>query len=564
MKIFVLLFCCALAFVVEAQKNVNPVVETRNGAVKGSILKTRLGKDIYSFRGVRYADAPTGRNRFKQSTPAKPHTGIFDATQEGPSCPQFVDDSRVMAEDCLRLNVYTNKLPKPNGELQDVIVFLHPGAFYSFSGTYDFGPENILDSNIVLVTLNYRLGSLGWMSTGDERAPGNGGLKDQVLALRWIKDNIENFGGNPGSVTLIGCSAGSWSIALHMLSPMSAGLFHRAIMISGAPTAQKLLPNDQKNLAIKQAELLNCPTGNEDQMFDCLYEKPIEEFVKSRPGFAEFYGDPVLVWSPVIEQSHCQNNNGEAFLTGQPIDLIRERKGYFVPTIIGVNRDEFAYVITIASQQSAMGNNSIYDDFNSRWEDIAPISFAYERNTARSREISRELKSFYLNNQPLGPNHSEGLGQLYADSLIIFQTHRQERLLTAYSPAPVYNYLYDFEGCATFGAWSNGTHYGVAHHDELLIIFRVTGFPALCNNDVKTLNRLSGIITNFAKSGVPIPPNNPEFSNVHWQPNTVENPKYLKIADELSIEDGIIYSARMDKWEELFPLPPIAKSKKGK
>lgn len=103
--------------------------------------------------------------------------------------------------------------------------YIIPGGFYAVSGqSKNFaGPQHLMDRDIVLVTLNYRLGALGFLSTGTEESPGNNGLKDQVVALRWVRNHISKFGGDPGSVTIMGYSAGGWSVSLHMVSPMSRG-----------------------------------------------------------------------------------------------------------------------------------------------------------------------------------------------------------------------------------------------------------------------------------------------------------------------------------------------------
>jgi carboxylesterase type B len=142
-----------------------------------------------------------------------------------------------------------------------------------------------MDQDIVLVTINYRLGSLGFISTGRD-APGNNGLKDQVVALRWIRDNIESFGGDSGSVTLFGYSAGSWSITLHLVSPMSRGLFHKAIFGSGSTLGQWSLPTNQLQLAQKQARLVGCPDVSPTVMLQCLRSIPAEVLGNSLPDFA--------------------------------------------------------------------------------------------------------------------------------------------------------------------------------------------------------------------------------------------------------------------------------------
>nr|CAH7758726.1 unnamed protein product [Callosobruchus chinensis] len=135
-------------------------------------------------------------------------------------CPQPTAGDPV-SEDCLMVNVYSTKVRNPK---RPVIVFIHAGGYYSVGSTSTWaGPNYYLDQDIVLVTINYRLATLGFLSTGTKEAPGNNGMKDQVEALRWIKHNIASFGGDPDSVTIQGYSAGGFSVILHMISPMSQG-----------------------------------------------------------------------------------------------------------------------------------------------------------------------------------------------------------------------------------------------------------------------------------------------------------------------------------------------------
>lgn len=246
-------------------------VNTSLGAIQGIQMETRLGAKFWSFRGIRYAEPPVGELRFQNPQPVKEwKPKVFDATQDGPMCPQETLNRSALSEDCLRLNVYTSNVNAVN-DLKPVIVYLHPGGFYSVSAISSFaGPQNFMDRDIVLVTVNYRLGSLGFLATNTADAPGNMGLKDQVIALRWVQQHIEKFGGNPKAVTLWGYSAGSVSIGLHMMSPMSKGLFHRAIMQSASPLAQFRYRSNQTELAEKQARLLNCPTKAAKEMVNCL------------------------------------------------------------------------------------------------------------------------------------------------------------------------------------------------------------------------------------------------------------------------------------------------------
>ncbi|XP_039299663.1 esterase E4-like, partial [Nilaparvata lugens] len=162
--------------------------------------------------------------------------GIFNGTKEATKCLQvneFLPGNQVEgSEDCLYLNVYT---PSRNGVGYPVMVFIHGGGFVGGAATSDlYGPDKLLlTKDIILVTIHYRLGFLGFASLDDVDFAGNYGLKDQSLALKWVKENIAKFGGDGDKVTVVGESAGAASAHFHILSPQSQGLVQRAILLSG-------------------------------------------------------------------------------------------------------------------------------------------------------------------------------------------------------------------------------------------------------------------------------------------------------------------------------------------
>ncbi|XP_011310876.1 esterase E4-like [Fopius arisanus] len=532
-------------------------VELSLGKIKGSIITSRLKRKIYSFRGVRFAEPPTGELRFKPTVPVRPWNGTFDASEEGPGCPQPGLD--LQSEDCLRLNVYTTKFPSKNEDVKrPVIVFFHPGGFYSWSGqTYYAGPHYIMDQDIVLVTVSYRLGSLGFLSTGDALAPGNNGLKDQVEALRWVKKHISKFGGDPNSVTISGCSAGSWSNSVHLVSPMSRGLFHRVIGVSGAATYQNPLPHHQKDLAKRQAEVLGCPSDTTERILNCLKTKTAEEFGNSLPKLAEWYGDPVLQWRPVIEP---EVPGVERFLSAQPSDLIRQGKLCHVPLMTGITKDEFGGVLTIPiTQQKVNGSTAIFDDINANYTRIFPISFFYERGTDRSLAITKSLRKFYLEDKPVGVDNWQGLADLYADALVGFANHRFVNLMGAHSRAPVWYWKFTYQGRFTTARWPDGKPFGVVHQDDLMYLFyqsKVFPYFEADAPENQMVDKMTAIWANFAKTGEPIPKDNPLFKNITWTKFTTDNQAYLDIGDSFEVKNGL-YIDRMNEWEKLFPLRPL-------
>ncbi|MBY8882060.1 carboxylesterase/lipase family protein [Actinacidiphila acidipaludis] len=211
-----------------------PETFTRHGRIRG----TETAKGLAVFRGIPYAAPPFGPLRFRAPRPAPAWDGVRDATAFGPTAPKggyappfdvLLPDPVVPGEDCLNLNVWT---PSLDGRAP-VMVWLHGGAFLNGSSavpTYD-GAAFARDG-VVLVSANYRLGTDGYLAL--DGAPDNRGVLDQIAALRWVRDNIAAFGGDPGRVTVFGESAGAMSIAYLLAEPAARGLFHRAILQSGA------------------------------------------------------------------------------------------------------------------------------------------------------------------------------------------------------------------------------------------------------------------------------------------------------------------------------------------
>ncbi|XP_050490850.1 esterase E4-like [Bombus huntii] len=526
------------------------------GKIRGSVLTSRLGKEIYSFRGVRYAEPPTGERRFQVATPAADWNDVFDASEEGPACPN-VERIEPISEDCLRLNVYTKKLSSKNENVSlPVLVFFHPGGFYQSSAqSFNYGPEYLLDHDIVLVTVNYRLATLGFIATGDSLAPGNLGLKDQVIALRWIQRNIVAFGGDPNSVTISGCSVGGLSTFLHMLSPMSKNLFHRVIDMSGSPLLTEPYPTHQRDIAEKQAKLLNCPINNTKDMLACLRSKPVANFTKTISEFFEWYGDPIVLWKPVVEP---EVPGMERFLPAQPIDLIRQGKFYQVPAIFGVTKDELGGIV-VTFENITRNNGNIYRNMNENWYHVAPISFIYERNTPRSKNISTELRKFYLNDEPLGSSNRNGLAHLYADSVIIFSQYRGAKLIAENSKAPVYLYKFTYQGRYSFTMWNATTPYGVEHQDDLQYLYYIkSNFPYFNKTapEIPMVELYTSMWSSFVQTGQPIP----NGRNITWNRFESEKSNYLDINLNPTMKTGF-YPDRMQEWEKLFPLSAASQSK---
>ncbi len=238
-------------------------VDTNHGRVEGA-----WHHGVARFAGMPFAAPPFGDLRFRPPQPVEPWDGVRDATEFGPICPQnpsmmdalFGGESEVWNEDCLYLNVWTTDV-EPD-EPRPVMVWIHGGGFEMGSGSSPlYHGEAFARSGVVLVTLNYRLGALGFLELGgldpSYSGSGNVGLLDQVAALEWVRANIASFGGDPQDVTIFGESAGGMSVSLLMAMPRARGLFHRVVAQSGAAAAGRDLADARADAAnfLAEAEL---------------------------------------------------------------------------------------------------------------------------------------------------------------------------------------------------------------------------------------------------------------------------------------------------------------------
>ncbi|XP_051167922.1 esterase SG1-like [Leptopilina boulardi] len=323
-----------------------PRVNISQGIVEGVILRTKNRRDFSAFIGIPYGEPPVGELRFSSPVPIKKWVGTYLADNENfqIKCPQFDSDEVIGQEDCLYLNVFTPltkfNLSNPNDSRFPVMLWIHGGAFVFGSNSFnEYGPKYFLDKDIVLVTINYRLGVFGFLTTADLVAPGNFGLKDQILALKWVQNNIESFGGDKNKVTLFGESAGGMSISFHTLSDASNGLFHQYILQSGNALSSCAY-RDKTNFKIdveRVAKSVDCPMVNSTIMIKCLRNVNFKNLLKA----SKFYESkkPQLIWTPTNEIA-----SKDAFLMDSPQNLVRQNKIKKYPFISGVVADEGLYV----------------------------------------------------------------------------------------------------------------------------------------------------------------------------------------------------------------------------
>jgi len=318
-----------------------PVRETAQGPVQGVDEGT-----LYSFKGIPYAAPPVGELRWQPPAPPATRSATLVADKFGNACPQgsgaFAPQGENLAEDCLYLNVYTPKTPGPH----PVMVWIHGGAFIYGSGGGTYEPVRLVAKDVVVVTLNYRLGALGFLphpslETSPEQGSGNYGLLDQQAALRWVKENIAAFGGDPDNITLFGESAGGHSVLSHLVSPATAGLFHKAIVQSGSynPTQIPLkgLVSGETLFGAPFVHAIGCAEA--EDVAACLRGKSVEEILTAQGA---------TVYLPVT---------GTAVLPKSIQEALSEGDYHNVPVMIGSNLHEgrlFVALEEIARFQAAL------------------------------------------------------------------------------------------------------------------------------------------------------------------------------------------------------------------
>lgn len=319
----------------------------------------RVTGECSAFLGIPYALPPTFEGRFK---PPRAHRGwqLLQAVDYGPACPQPVrytgatKSIRDMDEDCLYLNIFSPNVAAGIAQKYPVMVYIHGGDFQR--GASNLFPGQVMASfyNVVIVTLNYRLGALGFLSTGDENSPGNYGILDQAQAVKWVYDNIEFFNGDRSSLTLFGPGAGAASGGLLMVAPQTRDMVTKVIAQSGSATADWALIVDKyraQNTSRVYGQLLGCAIESSWKLLNCLKQRSFYELGNAE--FAPHVG--TFAWGPVLENNFTfpedswyegWRERDWHFLQETPAQLIRKRKfNRGLHYMTGVTMQEGAYAI---------------------------------------------------------------------------------------------------------------------------------------------------------------------------------------------------------------------------
>ncbi|XP_067653683.1 cholinesterase-like [Haliotis asinina] len=511
--ILALLVLLAVLHIAETQK-----VSTLNGPLLGERVSV-LGKSIDVFYGIPYAKPPVGDLRFKYPEPSDPWgPEVRDARKPTPSCFQCDDDVSTdekhkqipddYSEDCLHLSVWA---PSDNAGNLAVMVWIHGGGFFSGSTRVPLyeGKFIAAENDIIVVSMNYRLGPLGFSYLGPDTIPGNMGLMDQRLALQWVKDNIVNFGGDPTRVTIFGESAGAACVSHHLASPLSRDIFDRAIMQSGnfmCPWAY-IFPNNAKERLERFADLLKCPTSTDEEIYDCLKAADAQTMANVQQDLST----EGPAFTPVVDGY---------FLPDDPKTLLSTGSIKQTSVLHGFMKNE----MTLASAMALKGMRQISTLPEAWYLSGTEYASLLKMGIENFDRVEGPLRLFFESQKtPLKDEDLfEVVTQMTSDSDFKCPHHEFDRLYSPDNPTYVYSFNHRLS-VSPFPQWI-----GATHAYELDFMFGWVLDKSLgCTDEEMELSRtVMSYWTNFAKSGNP---NSPVPVKVNWPVSNNTDLSYMAL-----------------------------------
>jgi para-nitrobenzyl esterase len=447
------------------------IVSTNAGRVRGT-----TEKEVLAFKGIHYGASTAGSNRFLPPQPAEPWDDVFDATEYGQTAPQYgslATPDVNQGEDCLVLNVWTPAVG--DGGDRPVMVWLHGGGYASGSGSEStYNGANLANrGDVVVVTLNHRLNVFGYLyleEIGGEEYAGSGiaGLLDIVLALEWVRDNIEAFGGNPDNVTIFGESGGGAKVSTLLAMPSAEGLFHKAIIQSGPG-----LTGVDPEAATAYAESLLEELGLEADELDQLQQVPVQEMLDAISAVSGSL-------SPVVDGY---------YLPTDPFSPVAAPTAASIPLIIGTNHDEMTFMMMMAGTPADpdMTEEELRERLSGTYDNVDDIIDAYW--SADPDLTPWELYIWIV---------SEG----FRRSSVILAERKVEG-----GTAPVYMYLFTKQS-------ETYPDYGTPHFMEVAYVFDNTANSP--NDELATIMSEAWIA--FARTG---DPNHTGMPN--WEAYTIDD-----------------------------------------
>ncbi|XP_021699612.1 esterase B1 [Aedes aegypti] len=482
-----------------------PIVELKQGSVQGVTSKLPNGKSYHCFKGIPYAKSPVGKLRFRPPIPLeKFETTPLDCSVDKGLCVQdffFCKCTTIGTEDVLYLNVFTPSLPSESSERLPVMVYIHGGGFrYGTANAFICDMSYLVEQGVVVVTVYYRLGPLGFLCLPRAGITGNAGLKDQLLALRWVKQNIAQFGGDADNVTLFGHSAGSWGNYLHYLSPNSRKYFHRVICISGDSSSKAEIQTSPETNARMLARAMGCKANNDNEILDFLTNASPYSIAKHQDGAVSRHEEGLFqrfVFRPVAEEVLTD----DSIITKDPEETLREFNSLRMPIMTGLTSAEGMLAIEL--------NKTRLEKLNQHPEWLAPRFLVYSDDDQRVA-VGNRVKSFYLHKKDIGWDTINETCKMMSDLTFVGRNILSAELLAKYQPN-VTHYHFSFAFLGRYSIFSNFVNHGkiegACHSDDIFYMNRFPGLPKLSeqSDEHKVRNIYVKLLTNFAKFSNPTP-----------------------------------------------------------
>lgn len=431
---------------------------------------------------------------FQAPKPPPSHDNVFKADHRLVICPQFPTNDPLTAPsdtpDCLVLNVYVPK-ENLNNTVYPVMVYIHGGDFGTgCSSTVFYNPQYLVTQGVIVVSVNYRLNIYGFLNLGIEDAPGNAGLKDIRAALRWIKENIGEFGGDVDNITVFGQGTGGTAAIMLTMSESTKGLFNKVISQSGSVfTPQAFDPNPLKT-AVEFAKTLELKSEDPDELFELFDTTSI---IKVEEALSKQM-NAKSVFLPSVEEAF---DDEEAFLTDTPFNILKDGLKNPVPVIIGLNTVEGLTKIldffTITSEMDRI----LHDDMSV----LNCKSFA--ANADEREEFYKTIKDTYFSNATTEENVIGGLINYHSDFSFVGPISLTADMYANITGLPVYQYIFNYIGNRNIGRiLTNSSLPATTNRDELYYIFELERFPLpMDEDDARMITFMSQMWTNFAKFG---------------------------------------------------------------
>ncbi|KAJ9601634.1 hypothetical protein L9F63_000242 [Diploptera punctata] len=469
----------------------------------------------YNFRGIRYAEPPVGRFRFQRARKLK----LWEIKIIG-------------SEDCLFLNVlYSIKLPDSSEGLP-VLMWIHGGGYRRGSAS-QYGVSHLVDQKLVVVTIQYRLGSLGFLSAGTKELPGNAGMFDMSLALQWIKDYIKFFGGNPNKITVFGQGTGASSAILLSLSQITQGFLSGVMAMSGSALSAFAIDKNPIATGREVAQKNGCPTSPTFEMVKCLQELPVSALIQADSGLQELRlaAQGVLAGlTGLLGPAPCiEGGNDGRFLPNffdkSPLDGLKSGKFPKIPLLTGVTRDETSSALNGQYRNEVLENVKKDPKYlDNLVNDIVKGSDLFGELYNRTDELIKNVGSKYFGFLKGDPSTTlNKVVEVTGDSLFNLPAFQMAKMWSKYF-GKTFFYSFDQQSERNMHGGGqflqglpivedgNNTNTGVAHGDDLPFVFdplslygngSTGGSGASDPNKDKVQNITTQLVAQFARTGEP-------------------------------------------------------------